>query len=76
MLTPKAGLTWSHLTSSEEDFFDGEPVDEFTDVVPFTELTLERQLGRHFALGLYLRHTFEDWGSTNDGGLSLNWTFH
>jgi hypothetical protein len=74
-LTPKAGLTWSHLTSSEEDFFDSEPVDEFSDVVPFMEMTLERRLWNHVGLGLYVRRTMEDWGSTTDAGLSLSWTF-
>ncbi len=74
-LTPKAGLTYSELTSSEEDLFDSEPVDEFSDVVPFAELTLERRFWRHVGLGLYFRHTFEDWGSTRDFGLMLGWTF-
>ncbi len=74
-LTPKAGLTWSNLTSSEEDLFDSEPVDEFSDVVPFMEVTLERRMWRHVGIGLYFRHTFEDWGKTSDAGLSLSWTF-
>ena len=75
-LTPKAGLTYSELTSSEEDLFDSEPVDEFTDVVPFVEITLERRFWRHVGLGLYFRHTFEDWGSTRDFGAVLSWTFY
>lgn len=74
-LTPKAGLTWSHLTSSEEDLFDSEPVDRFSDVVPFMEVAGERRFGRHFGVGLYFRHTFEDWGSTSDMGFSLSWIF-
>jgi hypothetical protein len=74
-VTPKAGLTWSHLTSSEEDLFDSEPVDEFSDVVPFVEVTLERRMWNHLGLGLYVRRTFEDWGSTSDAGFSLSWTF-
>lgn len=74
-LTPKAGLTYSELTSSEEDLFDSEPVDEFNDVVPFVELTLEHRFYEHVGLGVYFRHTFEDWGSTRDFGLLLSWTF-
>lgn len=74
-LTPKAGLTYSELTSSEENLFESEPVDEFTDVVPFVEVTLERRFFKHFGLGLYFHHTFEDWGSTRDFGLALSWTF-
>jgi hypothetical protein len=74
-LTPKAGLTYSELTSSEENLFESEPVDEFTDVVPFVEVTLERRFWRHVGLGLYFRHTFEDWGSTRDFGLVLSYTF-
>jgi hypothetical protein len=74
-LTPKAGLTSSHLNSSEEDLFDSEPVDEFSDVVPFVEVTLERRMFDHLGIGLYFRHTFEDWGKTSDAGLSLSWTF-
>jgi outer membrane protein with beta-barrel domain len=74
-LTPKLGLTWSHLTSSEEDLFDSEPVDRFSDVVPFIELAVEHRFGDHIGIGAYLRHTFEDWGSSSDVGLSLSWTF-
>lgn len=74
-LTPKAGLSYSRLTSSEEDFFDDEPVDEFSDIVPFVELTLERRFLEHLGLGLYFRHTFEEWGATRDFGLTLSWTF-
>jgi hypothetical protein len=73
--TPKAGLAYSRLTSSEEDLFESEPVDEFSDIVPFAELTLEHRFGRHVGLGLYFRHTFEKWGSTRDFGLQLGWTF-
>ncbi|MDF3019935.1 MAG: hypothetical protein K0Q92_1238 [Steroidobacteraceae bacterium] len=75
LLTPKVGLTYSELTSSEEDLFDSEPVDKFSDVVPFLEVTLEKRLMRHFGLGVYFRHTFEDWGSTRDFGLALSYTF-
>jgi hypothetical protein len=75
-LTPKAGLTYSELTSSEENLFESEPVDEFTDVVPFVELTLEKRFFRHLGVGLYFHHTFEDWGSTRDFGLNLSWTFN
>ncbi len=74
-LTPKAGLTYSELTSSEEDLFESEPVDKFSDVVPFVEITLERRFLRHTGIGLYFRHTFEDWGSTRDFGLTLSYTF-
>lgn len=73
--TPKAGLAYSELTSSEEDFFASEPVDEFSDVVPYVELTLEHRFFDHLGLGAYFRHTFEDWGSTRDFGLALSWTF-
>lgn len=75
-LTPKAGLTWSNLTSSEEDFFDSEPVDEFSDTVPFFEIAVERRFWERLGVGLYYRHTAEDWGLTRDAGLSLSWTFH
>lgn len=74
-LTPKAGLTYSELTSSEEDLFDSEPVDHFSDVVPFVEVTLERRFFDHMGLGLYFRNTFEDWGGTRDFGLTLSWAF-
>ena len=74
-LTPKVGLTYSELTSSEEDLFESEPVDQFSDVVPFIEITLERRFLRHTAVGLYFRHTREDWGSTRDFGLTLSYTF-
>ncbi|HUQ10695.1 MAG TPA: outer membrane beta-barrel protein [Steroidobacteraceae bacterium] len=74
-VTPKAGFTYSELTSSEEDLFDSEPVDRFSDVAPFVELTVERRLLEHMGLGLYFRHTFEDWGSTRDFGLTFSWTF-
>lgn len=73
--TPKAGLAYTHLTSSEEDFFDSDPVDKFSDWVPFVELTLQRRFGKHFGTGLYFRHTFEAWGSTRDFGLGLGWRF-
>lgn len=74
-LTPKAGLAYSRLTSSEEDFFDSEPVDKFSDIVPYVELTIERRLLTHLGLGAYFRHTFEEWGSTRDFGLAITWTF-
>ncbi len=73
--TPKAGLTYTELHSSVEDLFDSEPMDKFTDWVPFVELSLERRFGRHMGMGLYLRHTFEEWGSTQDFGLALRYTF-
>jgi hypothetical protein len=74
-LTPKAGLTWSNLTSSEEDLFDSEPVDEFSDTVPFFEIALEHRFFERLGVGLYYRHTEEDWGLTRDAGLSLSWAF-
>lgn len=74
-LTPKAGLTYSELTSSEENLFDGEPVDEFTDIVPFVEIALEHRFGQHVGLSGYLRHTFEDWGKTHDLGIMFSYTF-
>jgi hypothetical protein len=74
-LTPKAGLMYTVLESSEEDLFESEPVDEFKDWVPYLETTLERRIGRHFGMALYLRENFEDWGSTRMWGLSLVWTF-
>lgn len=74
-LTPKVGLAYSELHSSEEDLFDDEPMDKFTDVVPFVEVTLERRFWRHVGLGVYFRHTFEEWGSTRDFGLALSYTF-
>ena len=74
-ITPKAGLTYSRLTSSEENVFATEPVDELGTTAPFAELTIEKRFFEHLGLGLYLRHTFEDWGSTDDRGLLLTWTF-
>jgi hypothetical protein len=74
--TPLAGLVQTHLNSSQENLFEGnEPTDHFNDTVPFAEITAERQLGRHFVLGLYFRKNFEDFGSTQTWGMSIGLNF-
>jgi hypothetical protein len=74
-MTPKCGLAYSKLTTSDGNLFATEPVDELTDMVPFVELTLERRFRRHVGVGLYFRHTFEEWGRTRDLGLTVSWRF-
>lgn len=74
--TPKLGLVYTELSSEQEDFFEGnEPVDKFSDVVPFAEATLEGRIHGHFGIGLYMRENFEKFGSSTSVGVTFGWTF-
>jgi hypothetical protein len=75
-LTPKVGLARSKLTSSGPLLFP--PADvrpELFANVPFVEGTAVRRLGDHFALGLLLRETFEDFGHTRSVSGTLQYFF-
>lgn len=72
-LTPKAGLTYSSLEADDEELFDDFPTRRLHDVVPYAEINLERQLGRHYRMGLYFRENFEEWGSSRGWGLTMAW---
>jgi len=73
-ITPRAGLTFSHLTA-RDNFFSENPRDERNDTVPYAELTVEYKFFRQLGLGLYTRYNFEEWGSSRSTGLNLSWTF-
>lgn len=72
-LTPKLGMSYSALESSQAEFIDDGPTERLHAVVPFVELALERRFGRHFGLGVYSRHVFEEWGRTRGMGLTVAW---
>jgi hypothetical protein len=74
-LTPKLGAAYSSLEAEDEELFDGHPVNRIHDVIPFVEIAIERRLGRHFGLSLFVRENFESWGSSRGWGLSLDWNW-
>lgn len=76
-ITPKAGFTHTYLDGSGGRNFleDGAPSERFTDTVPFIEANVERRVGRHFAVGAFVRHVFEDFGDSQAIGLSVAWYF-
>ena len=75
-LTPKAGLLHSYLDSAEgrELIEDGRPSERFTDTVPFVEAAADRRIGERFAIGLFFRHIFEDFGDSQAWGLTFSWS--
>ena len=76
-LTPKVGLARSRLTSSDDVLLtpDGARTDKLYETAPFIEAGAIRRLGKHFALGVSWRKTFQDIGSTQSLGATMHLFF-
>jgi hypothetical protein len=78
-ITPKIGVARSLLTTDgalllspeDEEVDDG----EIKATVPFAEASVTRRLGEHFAVGAFLRETFEDFGHTRSWGATALYFF-
>jgi hypothetical protein len=74
--TPKAGLAYSELSASQSFLWsDDEPVDKFSDLAPFVEVSIEGRIARHFGIGVFARQVFERFGDSDCVGFSFSWTF-
>ncbi len=77
-ITPKVGVARSKLTSDGSLLFpqdDDEGDQKFYATVPFVEASVVHRLGRHFALGAFLRETFEDFGHSRSWGATAHFYF-
>jgi hypothetical protein len=76
-ITPKVGVARSKLTSDGQLLFpqDDEEDQKIYATVPFIEASVVRRLGRSFAVGAFLRETFEDFGHTRSWGATALYFF-
>jgi len=77
-ITPKVGVARSKLTSDGSLLFpaeDEEGGQKLYATVPFVEAAVVHRLGRNFALGAFLRETFEDYGHTRSWGATAQFYF-
>jgi hypothetical protein len=76
-ITPKVGVARSKLTSDASLLFppEEEGPRKLYATVPFVEASVVRRLGRHFAVGAFLRETFEDFGHTRSWGATAHYYF-
>ena len=75
--TPRLGLQRSKLNSEARLLLndDGSRTDKLYDTVPFVDLSLQRRLGNHWAVGFTARDSFEEFGHSRSWGfaMTINW---
>jgi hypothetical protein len=75
--TPRVGAQRSKLNSEARLLLndDGSRTDKLYDTVPFVDLSLQRRLGNHWAVGFTARDSFEEFGHSRSWGfaMTINW---
>lgn len=75
--TPRLGLQRSKLNSEARLLLngDGNRTDKIYDTVPFVDVSVQRRLGNHWAIGITGRESFEDFGHSRSWGfaMTINW---
>jgi hypothetical protein len=75
--TPRVGAQRSKLNSEARLLLndDGSRTDKLYDTVPFVDVSLQRRLGNHWAVGVMARDSFEEFGHSRSWGfaMTLNW---
>jgi hypothetical protein len=75
--TPLVGMQRSKLNSEARLLLndDGSRTDKLYDTVPFVDLSLQRRLGDHWAVGVTARDSFEEFGHSRSWGfaMTVNW---
>ena len=77
-ITPKVGVARSKLTSDGPLLFppDDDRSYKFYATVPYLETSFMRRAGRHWAFGLTLRETFEEFGHTRSYAGTVQYLFN
>jgi hypothetical protein len=75
--TPRVGAQRSKLNSEARLLLndDGSRTDKLYGTVPFVDLSLQRRLGNHWAVGVSARDSFEEFGHSRSWGfaMTINW---